>query len=69
MTSEERLIEMEIKFAYQEDLLQELNSIMTKQQKEIGKLEETCKLLYDKMKSLSSANELNQDDNQVPPHY
>ena len=69
MTSEQRLIEMEIKLAYQEDLLNELNLIVARQQKEIGKLEETCKLLYDKMKSLLSANEQNPDDNQPPPHY
>lgn len=69
MTIEKRLIEVEIKLAYHEDLLQELNLIVADQQKQIGRLEETCKLLYERMKNLSSANELNQTDNQPPPHY
>lgn len=69
MTIEERLIEMEIKFAYQEDLLQQLNSVVAQQQQQIGRLEETCTLLYERMRSLSSPHELHQDDNQPPPHY
>lgn len=69
MTTEERMIELEIKLAYQEDLLQTLNAIVTGQQKQIGRLEETCKLLYERMKSLSAASELAQTDNQPPPHY
>jgi SlyX protein len=67
--SEERLVGLEIKLAYQEDLLQTLNSIVTEQQKQIGRLEETCKILYERLKSLSFAEELDQTDNQPPPHY
>ncbi len=67
--SEERMIELEIKLAYQEDLLQELNTVVAKQQKQISQLEATCTLLYERMKSLSSAAELNPPDNQPPPHY
>jgi SlyX protein len=67
--TEERLIDLEIKLAYQEDLLQELNSIVASQQQQISRLEETCKLLYERLKGLSSVNELNQSDNEPPPHY
>lgn len=66
--TEQRLIELEIKLAYQEDLLQELNSIVAQQQMQISRLEETCKLLYERLKSLSFVEELDQTDNQ-PPHY
>lgn len=69
MTTEQRLIEIEIKLAYQEDLLQQLNLIVANQQKQIAKLEETCTLLYERLKSLSAGNELVQADNQPPPHY
>lgn len=69
MTIEECLIEMEIKFAYQEDLLQELNAIVAQQQKQIGQIEETCKVLYERLKNLSAASELDSSDNQPPPHY
>jgi SlyX protein len=69
MSNEKRMVEMEIKLAYQEDLLQTLNVIVTKQQQQIGKLEATLLVLYERLKSLSIATELNQDDNQPPPHY
>jgi SlyX protein len=69
MTTEERLIELEIKLAYQEDLLQELNSIVVVQQKQMGRLEETLRVLYERLKSLSATTELDQSDNQPPPHY
>jgi SlyX protein len=42
---------------------------VTEQQKQIGRLEETCKILYERLKSLSFAEELDQTDNQPPPHY
>lgn len=69
MMTEERLIELEIKLAYQEDLLQTLNSIVTGQQKQIGRLEETLLVLHDRMKSLAFADDKNQPDDQPPPHY
>jgi Uncharacterized protein conserved in bacteria len=68
--SEERIIELEIKQAYQEDLIQALNRVVADQQKQIGKLEETCKLLNDKIKSLAMAerNPMSAIDER-PPHY
>ena len=67
--SEDRFIELEIKQAYQEDLIQALNQVVADQQKQIGKLEETCKLLNDKLKSLILASgELGAVDER-PPHY
>lgn len=68
--NEERIIELEIKQAYQEDLIQALNQVVADQQKQIGKLEETCKLLNDKIKSLAMAERnptLAIDER--PPHY
>lgn len=69
--NEERIIELEIKQAYQEDLIQALNRVVADQQKQIGKLEETCKLLHDKIKSLASSMAerplLPLDER--PPHY
>ena len=67
--SEERIIELEIKAAYQEELIDSLNSVVAQQQTQIGKLEETCKLLNDKIKNISySEPEKNQLD-EIPPHY
>jgi len=67
--SEDRIIELEIKQAYQEDLIQALNQVVADQQKQIGKLEETCKLLHNKIKDLS----IDRGDpallDERPPHY
>jgi SlyX protein len=68
--NDERIIELEIKLAYQEDLLQTLNNIVSEQQQQIQRLEKTCQMLYERMKSLStetSGNSLDVDE--VPPHY
>lgn len=67
--NEERLIELEIKCAYQDDLLHTLNTIVASQQQQINRLENTCKLLNDKLKSLSFAAESVENAPQIPPHY
>jgi SlyX protein len=69
--NDERIIELEIKLAYQEDLLQTLNNIVGEQQQQIQRLEKTCQMLYERMKSLSSENRGNNGGiiDEVPPHY
>lgn len=67
--SEERLIELEIKLAYQEDLTQTLNDIVSEQQKQIQRLEESFTLLHQRQQTLAESIESNQADNQPPPHY
>lgn len=68
--SEDRIIELEIRQAYQEDLIQSLNQVVADQQKQIGRLEETCKLLHDKIKSLAMADrQPTAIVDEKPPHY
>lgn len=67
--SESRLMELEIKVAYQEDLVQELNKIVTGQQQQIESLKAVCKLLNDKIKSISVEGESSSVMDEVPPHY
>ncbi len=67
--NEDRIIELEIKQAYQEDLIQALNKVVADQQKQIGKLEETCKLLNEKIKSLASSGRESGIGDERPPHY
>ncbi len=66
--SEDRIIELEIKIAYQEDLLQTLNAVVINQQQQITRLEETCKVLNERIKNISEGSSINQGD-EVPPHY
>lgn len=68
--SDERIIELEIKAAYQDDLLQALNKIVSRQQQQIDRLEATCHLLNERIKSLSA--EIGSTEPaapEIPPHY
>ncbi len=65
---EERVTELEIKIAYQDDLLQALNLIVSEQQSQILRLEETCKLLNEKIKNTAEIQGINQGLER-PPHY
>ena len=67
--NEDRIIELEIKTAYQEDLLQELNKIVSRQQQQIERLEATCRLLNERINSLSIEGGGAESVDEVPPHY
>jgi SlyX protein len=67
--NEDRIIELEIKTAYQEDLLQTLNTIVGQQQQKIDRLEATCSLLNDRIKSLSTEGGSGESVDETPPHY
>jgi SlyX protein len=65
----DRLIELEIKAAYQEDLLQSLNKTVSDQQQQIDRLGATCRVLSERLKSLASQNNADEHIDQTPPHY
>lgn len=67
----DRLIEIEIKLAYQEELVQVLNDTIAEQQLQLRKLEETCRLLNEKLKSLAQTvpDRGSTILNERPPHY
>ena len=67
--NEDRIIELEIKQAYQEDLIQAFNRVVPDQQKQNRKLEETCKLLHNKIKSLAFSGREPDMIDERPPHY
>ncbi len=67
--SEQRIVELEIKMAYQEEMMESLSSTIASQQKQISKLEETCMLLHDKIKALSNPDGNVDPRFEIPPHY
>jgi len=67
--NDDPIIELEIKIAYQEDLLQELNKIVGRQQQQIERLDATCRLLNERIKSLSTESGSGENIEEVPPHY
>ena len=66
--SDDRIAEIEIKIAFQEDLIQTLNNIVASQQQQISRLEETCKYLNERINNKSEEEHINQGA-EIPPHY
>ena len=67
--SDDRLIDIESKLAHQEQLLHELNDVVTEQQARIMQLEQTNTSLIERIRAIGEAmpGEGNQDER--PPHY
>lgn len=66
---EDRLIEIETKLAHQEDLVNELNTVVTDQQAQISRLEELCRSLISRVRSLADAETTGGPEDDRPPHY
>ena len=66
---ENRIIELETKISYQEHLIQELNDVITHQQKQIDALEVQMKRVRDHLKETSSSQIARPEEEVPPPHY
>lgn len=67
---DKRITELEIKVAYQEDTIQQLDSVICRQQDQIDALKKQFKRLTESAQDLSEGSKDNQslfDD--IPPHY
>lgn len=73
--TEERIIDIEIKIAHQEDLLESLNNTVYQQQLQIDKLQTLCAGLVQQMRDMaSSRHNVGQGAggtvlDERPPHY
>jgi len=67
--SEERLVDIESRLAHQDQLLNELNDVVTQQQKKIMNLEELCRSLVDRIRSMGNALPADASQDEQPPHY
>lgn len=67
---ENRIIDLEVKFTYQEDLLEQLNKIVTKQQFTIDKLTNELKAIRSSVEQAGSVGGQSKNlKDEVPPHY
>lgn len=66
---DERLIAIEEKITFQEDLIEELNKTVFQQQQKLEQLELFCKELAGRVRSLSEASGTGPSANERPPHY
>ena len=66
--SEERLTELEVKIAFQDDLLDALNLTVTRQQQQIDLLQQQLRVLYQQMRHNTPGNE-DASAHEIPPHW
>jgi SlyX protein len=66
---EKRIEELEIKFSYQQELVESLNLTVTKQWDEIDLLKKTSKRLQEEVLNLKDNSAISSDDEAPPPHY
>ncbi len=69
MITEERLMDIEIKIARQEDLVETLNKTVYHQQKKIDELEALCSALARRVTDVSNIDGERGAANERPPHY
>jgi len=67
--SEERFIDLETRLAHQDQLLNELNDVVTAQQTKIMQLEELCKSLIQRVRSVGEGVPDGDPGDERPPHY
>lgn len=69
MTTEDRLVDIEIKIARQEDLVDTLNKTVYAQQRKIDELETLCAALARHLREVRQAASEGSPANEKPPHY
>lgn len=69
MNNEDRLIALESKLTSQEDLVDDLNQAVYRQQKKIDQLEELCIALAKRLANVQSQDAADMPANERPPHY
>jgi SlyX protein len=67
--SEERFIDLESRLAHQDQLLHELNDVVTAQQAKIMQLDEICRSLIDRVRSIGDGVATGDEGDERPPHY
>ena len=68
MSDEDRLIDIEIKLSRQEDLVEELNKLVYRQQQKIDQLDKLCEALLRHVRELSDTATERSAANEKPPH-
>ena len=67
--NEERFINLESRLAHQDQLLNQLNDVVTGQQAKIMQLEELCKSLIQRVQSVADRLPADDPGDERPPHY
>jgi SlyX protein len=65
----QRIAELETQLAFQEDMLQTLNDIVTRQQSQLDKLSQEVEGVLLQLQQLSDAMRAPEGEEAPPPHY
>jgi SlyX protein len=66
---ESRLTDLEIKVAFQEDLIETLNLAVARQQQQLDLLQAQFRALYQQVRTSASAAAESNPQHEIPPHY
>lgn len=66
---EERIIELETRLSFQDRLLQELNDVVTGQQKQMDALEKDMRRIREYLKTATPGDAAPPAEDVPPPHY
>ena len=66
---EDRIAELEMKIAFQEQLLDELNQALVQQQFDMDKIQLQLRYLAGKLKDMQPSHIASQAEETPPPHY
>jgi SlyX protein len=71
ITLDPQIIELETRLAFQDDLIEQLNSIVSNQQRQLDRLEASLNLIAEKLKGAESGGAFPAThlDDEPPPHY
>ena len=67
--NEERLIDLEMRLAYQEATLRDLNDVIAQQTQRIGQLENLCRQLAERVARIGQDVHKGSAADEIPPHY
>lgn len=66
---EERLAELEMRLAFQDELINTLSDQVAKQEMDIRELWDAKKMLHKQLKDISPSNIRREEEETPPPHY
>lgn len=69
MSTEQRIIDLEVRLAYQEDSLNALDQVVARQAEQITQLTEMNRELYRRLQDLLDQLDQGPSDERPPPHY
>ena len=66
---DERIAELESRLAFQDDVIDKLNDVVTNQQQQLDKISRELVNLRGQVKSLAPSNVATESEETPPPHY